>query len=243
MADRFRLIHFKSTDSERMTSPAAGLTLAAGDRASAGASPSSQGPDGQETISSRTVLNQAKADLKHPDPRVRILSLQYLEKIEASLAVPLLREAVSDPDSRVRGQAVRSLIRFREPGLTPLLRRCLRDSDPGVRMGALRGIFLSGEGIDSNLLLQLLSDESPWVRRKLATLLGWTPMEGVLPILSEMSKDQDARVRKAALLSLMTLYPEEGRERLFEAYNDEEPEIRLWAKKTLENWVAQSATK
>jgi len=204
--------------------------------------PSFHAPETLETLSSQTVLKQVKADLKHTDHRIRILSLQYLEKVEASLAIPLLQEGVSDPAPEVRSQAVRSLIRFRDPGVNPLLRKCLRDLHPGVRIAALRGIFLSGEGVDLNILLQLLSDESPWVRRKLATLLGWTPMEGALPILMEMSKDRDGKVRMAALFSLMTLYPEEGRERLFESYKDEDPDIRQWAKKTLERWVARSVT-
>jgi HEAT repeat protein len=238
MADRFRLIHFKSTDPERTTSPANGL-LRHIEEAS-GKTSSFRDPEISETFSSQTALKQVKNDLTHTEPRIRILTLQYLEKVEASVAIPLLQEAVSDRDPGVRSQAIRSLIKFRDPSVSPLLRKCLRDVHPGVRIAALRGIFQSGEGVDLNILLQFLSDESPWVRRKLATLLGWTPMEGLLPILMELSKDQDAKVRKAALFSLMSLYPEEGRGRLFESYNDEDPDIRHWVKKTLERWVTRS---
>ena len=239
MVDRFRLIHFKSTDSERAIPHPNGF-FGSGEETLSRA-PSLDTPETPETLSSQIVLKQVKTDLRHDDPRIRILSLQYLEKVEAHVAVPLLQEGVSDPNPEVRSQAVRSLIKFRDPGMNPLLRKWLRDPHPGVRIAALRGIFQSGEGVDLNILLQFLSDESPWVRRKLATLLGWTPMEGVLPILTEMSKDQDAKVRKAALFSLMALYPEEGRERLFESYRDEDPDVRQWVKKTLEKWVSQSA--
>lgn len=237
MADRFRLIHFKSGDSERG---------------------SSQPPpfrhhleqDGRkerpirldhhpETFSFQTTLHQLKADLQHGDPEVRVLALRYLEQLEPSTALPFLQEALSDPHRAVRGQAVRSLSRLRVSEAIPLLRKGLRDADPEVRMGALRGLFLSGEKLDQHLLLQLLSDESPWVRRKLATLLGWYRVEGALPILTQMAKDPEAKVRKAAFISLLTLYPEEGKDWLFQAYRDEDVEVRSWARNAMEKWMTR----
>ncbi|MCJ7641411.1 MAG: HEAT repeat domain-containing protein, partial [Desulfobacterales bacterium] len=89
------------------------------------------------------------------------------------------------------------------------------------------------------LLIQFLSDETSWVRRKVATLLGWIQMEGTFPVLVEMSKDTDARVRKSSFFSLMTLYPEESKDRLLEAMNDSDPELRRWAQKTLERAVVR----
>jgi HEAT repeat protein len=100
-------------------------------------------------------------------------------------------------------------------------------------------MFQYHEKIDLNLLLQFLSDESSWVKRKVATLLGWTQMEGALPILMEMSKDQDSMVRKAALFSLVTLYPDESENRLMEVMADSDPSLRVWAKMTLEKIAAR----
>ena len=91
-----------------------------------------------------------------------------------------------------------------------------------------------------NILLQLLSDESPLVRRKMATLLGWTRVEGALPILVEMLNDQDTKVKKAALFSLITLYPEESESRLLGAMADRDPGLRRWAKIALEKRIAKS---
>jgi HEAT repeat protein len=85
-----------------------------------------------------------------------------------------------------------------------------------------------------NILLQFLSDESSQVRRKVATLLGWNQMEGVFPILIEMSKDRDSKVRRAALFSLATLYPEESEDRLVEAMTDSDPGLRNWIRRILE---------
>ena len=238
MEERFRLIYLKSTASEesrtddspspRASQEISGKTLHTTE---------SMTP---ETFSSQTILKQAKADLKHPDPKVRVLAIKYyLEKSYPSIPMSLLQEILSDRDPEVRAEALHSLIQFRSPILSPLLKKHLKDNDPRVRIVALRGMLQYQEKIDLNILLQFLSDESSWVRRKVATLLGWTRMEGVFPILMEMSKDLDSKVRKAALFSLITLYPEESEDRLIEAMTDSDPDLRRWTKMTLEKMAAR----
>ena len=238
MADRFRLNYLKSTGLERsdfgesfsfhhnriMTRPSSPLP----------------GYNVPGTLSSEAILKQAKADLKHPDPKVRILAIRYyFEKSYPSIPMALLQEILSDRAPEVRAEAIHSLIKFRSPIVSPLLRKHLKDSDPRVRMMALRGMFQYQEKMDLNVLLQFLSDESTWVRRKVATLLGWTQIEGTLPILMELSRDQDAVVRRAALFSLTTLYPDESENRLMEAMGDLDPGLRKWAKMTLEKIVTR----
>jgi HEAT repeat protein len=194
----------------------------------------------QGTLSSEAVLKQAKADLKHPDPQVRILAMKYyLEKSYPSISVSFLQEILSDREPELRAEALRSLIKFRSPIVLPLFKKYLKDGDPKVRIAALRGMFQYQERIDLNILLQFLSDESSWVRRKVATLLGWTQMEGALPILVEFSKDQDPMVRRAALFSLATLYPDESENRLMEAMTDSDPGLRKWVKMALEKIVTR----
>jgi len=237
VTDRFRLIYLKSTGLEKSRFDESSLSL---DREKIPEKMCSSTEDEtRETFSSQAILKQAKEDLKHPDPKVRIFAVQYFEKADPSIAVPLLQEVLSDRDSGVRAQALTSLIKFRNPVVYPLLKKYLKDSDVRVRMAALKGIFQFRENIELNLLLQFLSDESPWVRRKMATLLGWSQMEGALPILTELSKDQDSKVRKAALFSLITLYPEESESRFIEAMADSDPDLRKWAKSALEKKVAR----
>ena len=193
-----------------------------------------------ETFSSEAVLKQAKADLKHPDPQVRILAIRYyLEKSYPSIPLSLLQEILSDRDPDVRAQALRSLIKFRSPIISPLLKKYLKDRDSRVRIAALRGMFQYQERVDLNIFLQFLSDESTWVRRKVATLLGWSQIEGALPILKELSRDVHSMVRRAALFSLATLYPDEGENLLIEAMTDPDPDLRKWAKTTLEKILAR----
>jgi HEAT repeat protein len=237
VADRFRLIYLKSAGLEK--SDLSESFSCREKKEMPTSSSSSVDYNAQETLSSEAILKQAQADLKHPDPKIRILAIKYyLEKSYPSV----LQEMLSDRDSNVRAQVLRSLIRFRSPIVSPLLRKHLKDSDPKVRIAALRGMFQYQEKLDLNLLLQFLSDESSWVKRKVATLLGWTQTEGALPILMEMSKDQDAMVRKAALFSLVTLYPDESENRLMEAMVDSDPGLRKWARMTLEK-MAASPTK
>jgi HEAT repeat protein len=232
VGNRFRLIYLKSTGLEK---PQSNEFYPSYERTP----PLFEG-DIPETFSSQILLKQASEDLEHPDPNVRILAVQYLERQDPSVAIPLLQEILLDPDPKVRIQALSSLGKFRHPNTSPLLKKCLKDSDPRVRMAALRGIFRCAERIDLNILLQFLSDESLWVRRKVATLLGWTQVKGAFPILMELSKDQDPEVRKAALFSLITLYPEESESRLVEAMTDSAPDLRRWARRTLEKMATRS---
>lgn len=236
MTDRFRLIYLKSTGLEKNTFDEALSSFQEG-KALNRPLASSEYPS-METFSSQEILKQAKADLKHPDPKIRVLAVKfYLEKSHLSITMPLLQEILSDPDPGVRAEALSALIKFGNRIVSPLLKRHLRDPDPVVRIVALRGMFQFKEKMGLNLLMQFLSDDSPWVRRKAATLLGWTQMEGVLPILMEMSRDEDSKVRKAALFSLITLYPEEGEESLMEALSDREADIRRWAREYLNKMI------
>jgi len=233
VADRFRLVYLKSTGLEKSDFNDSFSSYEK--KKMADSSSSLPEYNISETFSSEAILKRAKTDLKHPDPKVRILAIKYyLEKSYPSIPMSLLQEVLSDRDPDVRAQALRSLIKFRSPIISPFLKKHLKDNDPQVRIAALRGMFQYQEKIDLNILLQFLSDESSWVRRKVATLLGWTQMEGTLPILMELSRDQDSKVRKAALFSLATLYPDESESRLMEAIADSDPSVQKWVKMTLE---------
>jgi len=242
VADRFRLVYLKSTELEKDT-PNKLYPFPLYEEKANRPSAFLKNP-APESHTTREILKQAKTDLKHPDPKVRMLAVKfYLEQSHLSIAMPLLQEILSDSDSRVRAEALSTLIAFGNPIVSPFLKKHLRDPDPRVRMVALKGMFQFKEKMDLNLLMQFLSDDSSWVRRKLATLLGWNQVEGVLPILMEMSKDNDVKVRKAALFSLVTLYPEEGEKQLMEAMTDSDPDIRKWARDHLNRMLERPATK
>lgn len=240
MADRFRLAYLKSAGYEK-SNLAESFSRPHSSAAAEAPEPISPSPEGNfpETFSSETILKRAKTDLKNPDPAVRILAAKYyLEKSYPSIPLSVLQEILSDQDPNVRVEALQVLIKFKDSIVSPLLKKYLKDKDARVRITALRGIFQHHERIDSNLLLQCLSDVSPWVRRKVATLLGWRQMEGALPTLVELSKDHDPMVRRAALFSLNTVYPDESEYRLMEAMTDSDQDLREWVKMTLEKIAA-----
>jgi HEAT repeat protein len=235
--DCFRLAYLKSPGLEKDPE---GSSLSYENRKISSSSVPSPERQIPVTLSSEAILKQAKTDLRHPDPHVRLLAIRYyLEKTYPSIPLSLLQEILADQDPEIRGQALRSLIKFRSPIVPPLLRKYLRDSDAQVRIEALRGMFQFREKIDLNIFLQFLSDDSAWVRRKVATLIGWGQIEGALPVLKELSKDVDSMVRRAALFSLATLYPDESENLLIEAMSDPDPEIRKWAKTTLEKVLSR----
>jgi HEAT repeat protein len=236
VGDRFRLIYLKSTDLERSKADEP-PSFYASEEIPGDDSPFTESMTAG-TFSTQAILKQARADLEHPDPKARILAIRYLGDSDPSITLPLLQEILFDKDPEVRIEALSCLIKIKNSNILPQLKKSLRDKDPRVRLLAVRGMFRMGEKIDLNILLQFLSDESPWVRRRLATLLGWGQHEGVLPIVMELCKDRDAGVRKAALFSLTTLYPEECENRLVEAMTDSDPDIRKWARGTLEKIAA-----
>ncbi len=240
MADRFRLAYLKSTGFDKSDFAESFSSSDPDDngKVAGGLSPLPE-YHFSETFSSEAILKQAKADLKNPDPKVRIFATKYyLEKSYPSSPLSILQEILSDRDPNVRVEALQSLIKFRGSIVAPLLKKYLKDNDPGVRIAALRGMFQYQEKIDSNILLQCLSDESTWVRRKVATLLGWAQIEGALPVLVELSRDRDPMVRRAALFSLTTVYPDESEDHLMEAMTDPDQSLREWVKMTLEKIAA-----
>jgi len=237
VGDRFRLIYLKSTDLEKPQGDEPS-SFYASEGVSVYDSPSTESRM-TGTFSTQAILKQAQADLENPDPEARIFAIRYLANSDPSITLPLLQEVLFDKDPEVRIQALSSLIKLKDSNIFPYLKKSLRDKDPRVRLLAVRGMFRTGEKIDLNILLQFLSDESQWVRRRLATLLGWGQHEGVFPIVMELCKDADVGVRKAALFSLTTLYPEECEDRLVEAMTDSDSDIRKWARGTLETMAAK----
>ena len=77
--DRFRLIYLKSAGSEKSAPNEPVPSPDLKESLNGDSSPYHDG-QAQETFSSQTRLEQAKTDLKHPDPKLRILAIQFLEK-------------------------------------------------------------------------------------------------------------------------------------------------------------------
>ncbi len=92
--------------------------------------------DGGSTPEVREVLFGLLAD--HPDPRVRALVAESLERLRtADVVEPLVRSATTDASVEVRMEAVDALGDSRAPGARSALERLAREaSDPAVRREA-----------------------------------------------------------------------------------------------------------
>jgi len=134
VADRFRLAYLKSTGCERSDFAEAFSSYDSGDTAkTAGALSSPPERNISERFSSEAILKQAKADLKNPDSKVRILAIKYyLEKTYPSIPLSVLQEILSDRDPRVRAEALQSLIKFRGSIISPLLKNILKTATQGL---------------------------------------------------------------------------------------------------------------
>lgn len=239
MSERFRLIYLKSPKTEESSSD----DFSPESKKVKDLESSETPKTSQSLFSFEIIINQAKKDLKHPDPNVRILAIKFLKKCEPTISIPLIENVLNDPNPDVRNHCLKALVELKDPNLINKLKKCLRDEDPMVRVTALRGIFQIYENIDINILMQILDDESPFVRQKIATLLGWNHIKGILPILVELSKDKDPKVRKSALFSLIAQYPEECEERILKAIYDPDPELKGWAKEMIEKLIAKPIKK
>lgn len=66
-------------------------------------------------------LNKALADLKHPDPKVRLKTVQALKESRDPLAVAALVQTLDDPDNFVAIVAASALAQIGKPSLAPLM--------------------------------------------------------------------------------------------------------------------------
>ncbi len=208
--------------------------------------PPSSGPaaDNSGSFSRQATLKQAMDDLRHSDPKIRIMAARFLQKVDPRVAVPLLKEALSDRDPRVRMEGLSTLAGQRDDvSLVPMFQACLKDEDSRVRIAGLRAIFKNRKPLDLSVLVPLSGDPSPLVRRKLATLLGWTTDEGAVPMLAALSKDPDPKVRQAVLVSLSALDRRSCEDRLMKAMADPDPELRRWARERLGKRISKSVTR
>src|SRR3989339_1874426 len=111
MADRFRLIYLKSPGSEKSGFDRASIPPPSPRSPDAAGTTATTSP---ETFSFQAILKQVRTDLKHPDSKVKVLAIRYLERSDPSVAIPLLQEALSDRDSGVRLEALSSLMKFND---------------------------------------------------------------------------------------------------------------------------------
>jgi beta-lactamase regulating signal transducer with metallopeptidase domain len=164
--------------------------------------------------------------------------------LQATLAPPMSRPAVSSAEQRERGMEILRTFRFdlidslpvgeTLPPLSVVL-EALRNPDESIRASALGVLFLDPdcrEAPESLPVLQAcLKDVSSLVRQYALQILGglgpracraWPTVDGAL-------KDKEAAVRTCAVLALMAMDPPRGRSAALALLNDPAAEVRIGA--------------
>ncbi|MEV6730287.1 MULTISPECIES: fumarate reductase/succinate dehydrogenase flavoprotein subunit [unclassified Streptomyces] len=165
--------------------------------------------------------------LADPDPEVRIHAVRALVSVDA---VPALARAASDPAREVRVAVAKGLAAVHAPAPAPL-DPLLSDPDPLVRAAALAALAATGCPADyTATAITALTDPSWQVRAGAATALSAaTPATAVDP-LGHALKDDNADVRKAAVLSLRThRTTPQARAALATATSDPDADVRAYA--------------
>ncbi|WP_327361937.1 fumarate reductase/succinate dehydrogenase flavoprotein subunit [Streptomyces sp. NBC_01296] len=165
--------------------------------------------------------------LADPDPEVRIHAVRALVSVDA---VPALAQAAGDPAREVRVAVAKGLAAVHSPAPAPL-DPLLSDPDPLVRGAALASLAATGcPAPYAATAITALADPAWQVRAGGATALSAAdPAAAVAPLATAL-KDDNADVRKAAVLSLRThRATPQARTALATATSDPDADVRAYA--------------
>ncbi len=144
--------------------------------------------------------------LRHRAPEVRRDVLRRIERLGVTSALKRVSTRLRlETSPQVRGAALRTLAALGETEVFEQVLPYLEDPDPQVRMGAMVGLLRSG-GIEGVLaagesLLELTGAPEPARRQFAAQVLGEVGISSFYRPLLKLLRDEDPRVRRAALAS------------------------------------------
>ncbi|MEV6580529.1 fumarate reductase/succinate dehydrogenase flavoprotein subunit [Streptomyces sp. NPDC051582] len=165
--------------------------------------------------------------LADPDPEVRTHAVRALVSVDA---VPALARAAADPAREVRVAVAKGLAAVHSPAPDPL-DPLLADPDPLVRAAALAALAATGcPPAHAAGAVAALADPAWQVRTGAATALSAAAPDAAVPALAGALKDENADVRKAAVLSLRAHRPHpQARAALATAVSDPDADVRAYA--------------
>jgi HEAT repeat protein len=124
-------------------------------------------------------------------------------------SVEQLAQQLASSDAKTRHAAADALADYgrRAAGATPALAKALASDDVDTRWRAARALAEIGSGAASaaEAVTGKLADREPLVRAHAARALGLIGAKAAVPKLVEVAADEDARVRRAAIGSLIRL--------------------------------------
>ena len=157
----------------------------------------------------------------------------------------LIQALKNDQDTEVRKAAARALGAIGNKALdaVPILIQALNDQDRRVRgsVAYALGQIGTAEAIKAvekavSTLIQALKDRDAAVRDNAAEVLGMTGKSAVPALIQALQNDQDATVRKGAILALSSIGSENTVSALIQALqNDQSTIVRANAAKALDS--------
>lgn len=145
---------------------------------------------------------------------VRRFATSFFAQYPSAGVIPDLTEALSDPDDRVRYDAARALAQLgpAATGALPQLKARLDDPVPAVRACAADAYLAAGgdAALGLSTLQRLLKEPDPQDRICTAHVLGRVAVRypgGAFPLVADLLRDADGRVRFYTTLALSGLGP------------------------------------
>jgi len=152
----------------------------------------------QEIPGRRATETAARELSKLPEPR-QILALQTLGKRRDPAAAPQVYEAALNGAPGARVAAVRALGEWAMPNSAPLLLALMDDADANVAQAAQEAFAALGTPEVHAAAIAMLRNGSPERRLRGVALIGRCRIASAMPQLLAAARDQDARVRRAAM--------------------------------------------
>ena len=183
-----------------------------------------------ETSNVETLINT----LTNVEERMRrrVDAANALGKLGDTTAVIPLINTLQDENRNLRAVIVKVLGTLRDVQAIDALLQALQDEDRGVRRAAATSLGKFEDVRVVPALIQALHDNDWEVQKHAATSLAEIG-EPALVSLIEMLQDESKYIRRAAVRVLGTIADKKAVEPLEHALNDEDREVQILAKKSL----------
>ncbi len=181
-------------------------------------------------LKSKNAVPILKVIAKDRNFKRRYVVFSAFGEIQDETVVSDVIEALSDPLEDVRKYAARALIKL-GPKAIPVMIEKFPQADTSVKGYLIRAFGELRNNQPEDLLLKEIDGEN---RLDVIWALGKLGKEKSLPILIELTKSSDYKVRLQACQALGDLNLKEGIPALRVALNDREVLVREWAARSLE---------
>ena len=150
----------------------------------------------------RHILFPLVSLLRSPDPAVRSKAASLYGRTSGN--AEWVRSRLGEPDARVRANAVESLWGADSTAARTVLKEASRDRNHRVAANALIGLHQSGNDVTASLQ-KMCCGTDPMARAAAAFAMGRILNPQFIPVLEQLLKDDNPRVRSQALRALIRI--------------------------------------